>query len=125
MSRTRSTVVVTALVALVLLAGCGGGGKAKPPSYPTVFGSVGPGATISLRDAAGKTIVRLKTGMYRFRITDRSRTDDFHFVGPTVDLTTRVRGTGVSGWLLTMNPGTYRFFSDTHRQTLAGSFKVS
>jgi len=125
MSRTSPKIALAALLALALLAGCGGGHKAaKPPLYPSVYGSVGPGATISLKDKSGKTITSLKQGKYRFRITDRSTTDDFHLNGPTVDLTTPVRRKMVTSWLLTMNPGTYRFYSDAHAKTLSASFRV-
>jgi hypothetical protein len=105
---------------------CGGGTDhpKRPPVYPKVFGTVGPGPTITLRNQAGKAITSLKPGMYSFRIADRSTTDDFHLEGPTVDLTTSIKGKTRTAWLLTMNPGAYRFYSDGHVKTLSGTFTV-
>jgi hypothetical protein len=112
------------LAAAVGLAGCGSG-PAKPPAYPRVFGSVGPGASISLNDTSGNAVTRLKPGTYTFRIADHSTSDDFHLVGPTVDLRTVVKTRSAAVWSpLILNPGTYRYYSDADPKTLSGSFRV-
>lgn len=123
MTRFR-LILLVAVAALILVAPASPRASLRA-SLPTVLGHVGPGATISLKDHSGKPVQTLKPGKYKFLITDRSKSDDFHLVGPTVNLKTPIKLTTQSGWVLTMKPGTYRFYSDAHPKTLKGSFKVS
>jgi hypothetical protein len=46
-------------------------------SAPKVTGSVGPGFTISLKDATGKKVTKLKAGKYTFVVTDKSSIHNF------------------------------------------------
>jgi plastocyanin len=82
-----------------------------------IAGSVGPGKKIRLvsRAKAGKTVITIK---------DRTKTDNFHLIGPGVNKKTGVKFTGTAKWTVTLKAGTYVFRSDAHR-TLKGTLKVS
>jgi hypothetical protein len=117
--------LLSAVIALSALVIAGPAPATSKVSRVTVYGTVGPGATIILKNKAGKRITTLKAGLYSFRINDRSKKDDFHLTGPTVNLHTRVKQTQAASWALTMKKGTYRYYSDAHPKTLKGSFKVT
>ena len=92
---------------------------------PALFGKVGPGKTISLKNRAGKPVRKLKAGTYHLQVVDLSKLANFHMLGRGVNLATPVRKKGSYGWSLTVKVGTYRFFSDPQRKLLKGSFKVT
>jgi hypothetical protein len=120
--RARLAVAASTVVAASLTAAPAQPAAAK---LPTVYGYVGPAATISIRDGSGATLKKLQPGKYAFKITDRSKIDNFHLVGATVNLKTPVKGTTVSVWVLTMKSGAYKFYSDKHSTSLHGAFTVT
>jgi hypothetical protein len=61
-------------------------------------------ATLSAKRAAA--------GRYRLTVTDRSKTRNFHLVGPGVNRRTGKAFTGKATWTLNLESGTYRFGSD-------------
>ena len=61
-------------------------------------------ATLSARRAAA--------GRYRLTVTDRSKTRNFHLVGPGVNSRTGRAFMGKVTWTLMLESGTYRFGSD-------------
>jgi plastocyanin len=86
---------------------------AAPPPIPKLTGKVGPARSISLK-RGGATVKRLKAGIYRVVVTDATKKDNFHLVGPGVNKKTAVRGKGKFSWKLTFRPGVYRYRSDAH-----------
>ena len=97
-------------------------GPTPPPPKPTaarLAASVGPGARIAVRGAAG-----LGAGKAVITVKDASRTDNFRLVGPGVNRATGVAFRGTVSWTVTLEAGTYRFRSDRHAK-LRGSFTVS
>jgi hypothetical protein len=109
------------------------GGAPLPPPAPSPLpaprplqlrGSVGPGATIALRTAAGRRVVSLAAGAALVRVADRSATDNFHLTGPGVNRTTSRAGQATLTWRLTLRRGIYRYRSDAS-PTLEGSFRVT
>ena len=123
---TRTTLgrcwpLVAAAAAALAVAGSGSGATAK-----TVKGTVGPGFTIHLT-MSGKPVTKLKAGRpYRFVISDRSSSHDFHLKGPGVDrVLTGVGFAGTKGYTLRLKKGSYRFFCDPHASFMHGSFKVA
>ena len=46
-------------------------------SAPKLTGTVGPGFSISLKDATGKRVTKLKAGKYTFVVTDKSFSHNF------------------------------------------------
>lgn len=104
-----------------------GGAVATPP--PTMGGAtkltaaVGPGSTISLRAADGKTLSGRSHGVFSIVVNDRSAADNFHLVGPGVSKATGVAFKGSVTWKLTLKAGSYAFRSDKHA-ALHGAFTL-
>jgi hypothetical protein len=60
-------------------------------------------------------------GMYRISVRDTSPSNDFHLVGPGVNIVvTGVRFVGPRTVQVTLEPGTYRYRSDTHSAIKGG-----
>jgi plastocyanin len=95
---------------------------AKRP--PTVFGTVGPGYTITLKTAAGKPVRTLPAGLVVFHIADRSTDHDFHLVGPGVDRSTDVPQRGSYVWRVMLSKGVYNYMCDPHQIIMHGRFRV-
>jgi len=55
---------------------------------------------------------RATPGLYRLTVADRSRTRNFHLVGPGVNRRTSSAFTGTVTWTVRLGRGTYRFGSD-------------
>jgi plastocyanin len=86
---------------------------------PIAFtGSVGPKKSISLKP---KTAL---PGPASITVNDRSKTDNFHLVGPGVNKKTGVKTRGKVTWAVTLQPGLYTYRSDKTRK-LRGSFVVT
>jgi hypothetical protein len=94
-------------------------GSAKPTK---LYGAVKP-AAISLRSAKGKTISRLRPGIYLFIVRDRSSNQNFHLLGKTVDRSTTRGFVGSAKWRVRLTAGRYTFESD-RADTLQGEFTV-
>ena len=96
------------------------------PTPLQLKGSVGPGRSISLRNAGGTKITSV-AGPTPADITvnDRSKVDNFHLTGPGVKKATGVGFRGRVTWKVTLSPGTYVYRSDRHKRTLHGSFTVA
>jgi plastocyanin len=91
---------------------------------PRLLGSVGPGFTIGLTDAAGNTVTRLSPGTYEIVVTDRASIHNFHLSGPGVDMRTEVDFVGTVTWTVTLAPGVYNYVCDPHASEMRGSFAV-
>ena len=91
----------------------------SPTPTPKLTASVGPGAHIALRGAAG-----LRPGKVAITVRDASAVDNFRLVGPGVNRATGVAFRGTVSWKLALKAGTYRFRSDRHPK-LRGSFTVA
>ena len=104
--------------------GGGGRGGGGAPAPKRLTGTVGPGFAISMRTAAGALARLVGTGNYRITIRDRSKTHNFHLVGPGLNKRTGVGYTGTVTWTVRLRPGTYRFVCDPHKARMKGSFRV-
>jgi plastocyanin len=92
------------------------GTVAAPPT--ALRGSVGPKLKIAL---APKTVT---AGPARITVVDRSRTDNFHLVGPGVNRKTGVAFRGRVTWTVTLQAGRYKYRSDKHKR-LQGALTVT
>jgi plastocyanin len=92
------------------------GTVAAPPT--ALRGSVGPKLKIAL---APKTVT---AGPARITVVDRSRTDNFHLVGPGVNRKTGVAFRGRVTWTVTLQAGRYKYRSDRHKR-LQGALTVT
>jgi len=86
--------------------------------------TVGPGFTITFRNATGGRVRRLKPGVYAIVVNDRSPIHNFHLLGPGVNKATSVVATGRIRWTVRLARAIYRFRCDPHRTIMHGSFAV-
>lgn len=128
-----------ALVAVLLLAtACGGGSEdeAEPEptaaeGAPTLRAMVGteesPDAfEISLVDEDGEPVTELPAGEYTIEVTDPTGVHNFHLSGGdgAVDEKTAVPATIETTWVVTFEPGDYRYLCDPH-PSMNGQFTVT
>jgi hypothetical protein len=113
------TALVVAAAALLLAA------PATPKALPQLFGAVGPGSVLTLKDKAGKPVRTLKPGKYTVTVQDQSKTQNFHLVGPGLNVKTSIRARSSSGWAVVLKQGSFRFYSDGAPTRLKGSFRVA
>jgi plastocyanin len=99
---------------------------AAAPAKTTLKGTVGPGFTISLKDASGHKVSKLKPGAYVVQVSDKSSIHDFHLTGPGVNkVVTSVGFTGTKSVTVTFKKGKYTYVCDPHASNMRGSFTVS
>ena len=118
----RIAALASALVAFVLVGAASG--SASPTQTPQLFGTVGPGFSINLRDASGARVSKLDPGTYVIEIDDLSEEHNFHLSGPGVNRATEVGETGKATWTVTFTDGTYTYVCDPHSVAMKGSFTV-
>jgi hypothetical protein len=118
MAKRGLAVAIATGVALLVAA------PAMPKTLPQLFGTVGPGSTFVLKDRTGKALRTLKPGKYTVTVQDFSKKQNFHLVGPGLNLKTSLRGKGSSGWAVVLKAGTFRYYSDASPSRLKGSFSV-
>ena len=117
------TLLITALaIAAVSIPAAATGSSDR--ATVTLTGVVGPGFTISLRNADGSTVRHLDPGTYDISVTDNAIEHNFHLRGPGVDQATDIEGTGPVSWTVTFTDGTYRFVCDPHAAQMSGTFTV-
>jgi plastocyanin len=116
--------MLSLVVAACLLAAPAYAAGAKKATV--VYGVVGPGYTITLKTAAGKTVKTLPHGIVTFHISDRSSNHDFHLTGPGVDRSTEVPQKGVYTWKVRLKAGkTYNYKCDPHEIIMNGHFRAT
>ena len=91
---------------------------------PQLQASVGPGFTISLKDASGAKVTHLDPGTYAIHVVDQSDMHNFDLTGPGVSKSKEVTEVGEQDWTVTFTDGTYRYVCDVHATTMKGSFTV-
>ena len=78
----------------------------------TLQATAGGAKFLSLR-LDGKVVTTLAAGKYTFVVSDNSKTQNFHLIGPGVNKKTTLPGTGRSTWTVTLKKGTYGYVSDS------------
>ena len=91
---------------------------------PRLQASVGPGFTISLKNASGAKTTHLDPGTYAIHVVDQSDMHNFDLTGPGVSKSTEVTEVGEQDWTVTFTDGTYRYVCDVHATSMKGSFTV-
>ena len=116
---TRTYSLVAAMAAAVAV-------TASPAeaARPTLKATVGPGDTITLKTAAGRTVRRLKPGVYRIVVRDRSSSHNFHLRGRGVNRATPVGFVGTRRLTVRLRRGVYRYVCDPHADEMNGRFRV-
>jgi plastocyanin len=121
----RGLLMLTALGAVALILGLSSGGNA-PAAVTTLYADVGPGYTITLKDAAGAAVTKLTPGTYAIVVNDQAADHNFHLTGPGgVDLSTTVPFVGQETWTVDLVAGSYRFVCDPHADGMFGGFTVA
>lgn len=94
-------------------------------SARTFYGTVGPGFTITLKNAAGVTVSRIRAGSHTFAIRDRSSSHNFVLRrGSTTLRATGVAFTGRRTWTVSIRAGvTYVYLCAPHASGMRGSFR--
>jgi uncharacterized cupredoxin-like copper-binding protein len=98
-------------------------------STPTLKGVVGPGYSIKLTKG-GKRVKSLKAGKYRFVITDKSSFHNFTVerekpAKPKLEKhITSTAFTGSKTVVMTLKPGSWRFYCSIHEAQMHGDFPV-
>jgi plastocyanin len=111
-----------ALTAGLALASPALAGSAATP----LTGTVGPGFTITLANAAGK-VKTLKPGSYAITVKDKSSSHNFHLFGPGVaKVVTTVPFVGTKKITVTLKKGKYTYQCDPHASSgMKATFKVA
>jgi plastocyanin len=92
----------------------------------TLRAKTGPGFTISLKNAAGQKVKKLRHGTYTIKVSDKSAIHNFHLKGPGgVNKKTSVPFVGSKTWHVKFVKGTYKYVCDIHKTIMHGSFKVT
>jgi plastocyanin len=102
------------------------GATATTMVVPKLHGTIGPGYTISLKNARGKKAATLKHGKYTFIVGDKSSIHNFTLNGPGIKNKT-ITGTSFVGTktvTLALKKGSYMFYCTVH-PTITGTFKVT
>jgi hypothetical protein len=94
---------------------------AAPPNRLTA--TVRPDHGIALHNH-GQPVTALETGHYTIDVTDASKADNLHLVGPGINERTAIQFTGTRTWTVTFREGTYHYRSDRPHSQLQGSFVV-
>jgi len=117
------TLLIATLVAFAVSIPTAATGRSQAPNV-TLNGVVGPGFTISLRNADGTGVTHLDPGTYDIAVDDRAIEHNFHLRGPGVDRFTEVETTGTTTWTVTFTDGTYNYQCDPHPTQMRRSFTV-
>jgi hypothetical protein len=92
-----------------------------------LFASVGPGPTITLKNASGQRVIRVRPGRYTIVVTDRSNAHNFHLVAKSATEAqhrTGIRFVGTVRWSVYLSAGKYRYRCDAHPSSMTRSFSV-
>jgi plastocyanin len=116
----RAAALAVMLLVLAALLGATRG-EAGSAQNAKLSGTIGPGFSISLRDAQGNPVTKVDPGTYDVEVRDLSDFHTFHLRGPGVDERTEVEFTGTVNWTVTFQNGNYTFFCDVHPD-LRGTF---
>lgn len=120
--------LIAALVAAALAVA--GAAFSSSNSMPTLKGVVGPGYSVSLTKG-GKKVKSLKAGKYKVVVSDKS---SFHSSVLEREkpgkpkLEKDITGTGFTGTktvVMTLKPGSWRFYCSVHESQMHQDFKVT
>lgn len=124
--RSRLVVLVAVLVAAAGLVSVGVAAIVNATSLPKLKGTIGPGYTISLKDARGRAVKMLKHGKYTFVVSDKANIHNFTLNGPGIKnkMITGTSFVGPKTVTVTLKTGKYRYYCTVH-PFVSGTFKVT
>jgi len=124
--RSRLLILVAATVSATALVTVGVAATRNATSLPKLKGTIGPGYTISLKNAQGKRVTTLKHGKYTLVVQDKSNIHNFTLNGPGIK-NKMITGTGFVGpktVTVTLKSGKYRYYCTVH-PFVTGTFRVT
>jgi len=89
---------------------------------PQLFGTVGPGFSITLQDSGGSLVSKVDPGTYEIVVRDLSDEHNFRLFGPGVEEATSVEGTGTVTWTVTLQNARYTLLCDPHSSSMVRTF---
>ena len=116
--------VVTAATATALVAGAAHGTRTD---LPRLIGTVGPGFTIDLADAAGTHVDTVEAGTYELLVRDLSDLHNFAMgnkAGGGLFVDSGVEFVGEKSFTIALVPGRYGYACSPHWQIMNGSLTV-
>jgi hypothetical protein len=117
----RLLIAITALVLGALAVS----GPATPKNK-VLKGTVGPGFTISVKNAAGAVVKTTKAGMYDLTIQDRSASHNFRLTGPGINKAlTGISFRGTKTVTVKLKVGRYIYRCEPHSPDMKSSFTVT
>lgn len=90
----------------------------------TLTGTVGPGFTITLRNADGTLVSNLAPGEYTINVDDRAAEHNFALRGPGVDDRTGIEAIETKTFTVNLTNGTYTYLCEAHPSTMRRTFTV-
>ena len=108
----------SALVALALPVSAGGS-----MIRPTLTAKVTK-TSITLTRQDGARVRTLQPNAYRIVVRDATTAQNFHLVGPSLNVRTRIATKATATWFVNLTPGSYTYRSDRNKR-LRGSFVVA
>lgn len=125
MKRTVAT-LVTFACGLVAASGAGAGSSATVTPGTKLVLTDGPGFTITLKTATGKSFTSLKKGKYTIVVRDKASIHNAHLIAPGgISKKTGVSFVGTVTWKVKFTKaGTLRYLCDPHATTMHGSKKI-
>jgi plastocyanin len=122
----RFRLVAFASAATLVAVGTATVAPATTMAVPKLNGIIGPGFTISLKNAHGKKVTTLKHGKYTFVVGDKSGIHNFTLNGPGIKnkTITATSFVGTKTVTVTLKKGKYTFYCTVH-PTITGTFKVT
>jgi len=124
--RSRLVVLVAVLVAAAGLVSVGVAAIVNSTSLPKLKGTIGPGYTISLKDARGRAVKMLRHGKYTLVVSDKANIHNFTLNGPGIKnkMITGTSFVGPKTVKVTLKTGKYRYYFTVH-PFVSGTFKVT
>ena len=124
--RSRLVVLVAVLVAAAGLVSVGVAAIVNSTSLPKLKGTIGPGYTISLKDARGRAVKMLRHGKYTLVVSDKANIHNFTLNGPGIKnkMITGTNFVGPKTVTVTLKTGKYRYYCTVH-PFVSGTFKVT
>jgi plastocyanin len=114
--------VFSAVAALVVV------GLTSAMTVPKLKGTVGPGFTITLKNAKGQKVTKLKRGKYGFVISDKASIHNFTLEkvkgGTFEKALTGVSFVGTKTVTVKLTKGKWKYYCAPHESSIFGFFTV-
>ena len=124
--KTTAAILIASALALVAVSGAGASSAVTVSPGTKLALTDGPGFTITLKTATGKSFTSLKHGSYTIVVRDKSNIHNAHLMAPGgISKKTGVSFVGTVTWKVKFTKtGTLRYQCDPHVSSMHGSKKI-